>query len=244
MRGIRHAATILAVLALFACDKGSEIDHYVLALSWQPAFCESNRDRPECQHLDKSDLAAGHLTLHGLWPNDKPGAGPTYCGVEPATRDLDAPQSWCELPEPVLSPQTRELLTPRMPGTESCLDRHEWIKHGTCAGTNADRYFGSALRLTEAIDQLRMSKLIGESVGRYVNRQQLIAAFEEAFRAGSAKAITFRCAEKGADSYLLEIRIALRPSALDGTLERGDLYLDGPPPAGNCPATIRIDRAG
>ena len=69
----------------------------------------------------------------------------------------------------------------------------------------------------------------------------MIAAFEEAFRAGSAKAVTFLCDE---DDRLTEIRIALLPTALDGKLDREDLYLDGPPPAGTCPATIRIDRAG
>ena len=244
MRRFRCCAIILAALALFACDKGPEIDHYVLALTWQPAFCERNEDRPECRQLGSDDYAAGHLTLHGLWPNDGPGEGPSHCNVAPETKALDEPHSWCKLPEPKLSPETTTSLTPRMPGIESCLERHEWIKHGTCAGTEADAYFRSALRLTDAIDKLKMSAVIGSSVGRFVNRQQLIVAFEEAFRAGSAQAVTFLCAEKGADSYLLEIRITLLPTALNGTLGRDDLYLDGPPPAGNCPATFRIDRAG
>lgn len=237
---LRHSV-ILAAIALFACDKGPEIDHYVLALSWQPAFCASNEARPECQALKAGDYAAGHLTLHGLWPNDRPGEGPTYCDVSAETKALDEPQSWCELPQPKLSAETRKSLTPRMPGMQSCLDRHEWIKHGTCAATESDAYFRSALRLTEAIDQLEISKIIGRSVGKYVARQQLIATFEAAFRAGSAKAVTFLCDGEG---YLTEIRIAVMPTALDGKLDREDLYLDGPAPSGSCPATIRIDRAG
>ena len=39
---------VAAGLALAACDNSPDVTHYVLALSWQPAFCEFNRDRPEC----------------------------------------------------------------------------------------------------------------------------------------------------------------------------------------------------
>lgn len=238
---LRHSAMILAALALFACGKETEIDHYVLALTWQPAFCESNASRPECKTMKGDDYAAGHLTLHGLWPNDKPGSGPTYCDVSAETKALDEPQTWCELPKVKLSAETSQSLTPRMPGVQSCLDRHEWTKHGTCVGVEPDAYFRNTLRLMESIDQLEMSKIIGGSVGKYVNLQQLIGAFEQRFRAGSANALTFLCDDGG---YLTEIRITVLRTAFGGNLDRKDLYLDGPPPSGTCPATIRIDRAG
>ena len=57
------------------------------------------------------------------------------------------------MPEPELSPDTRAALDKAMPGTQSVLERHEWIKHGTCypAGT-AEQYFKDELRLAAEVN--------------------------------------------------------------------------------------------
>lgn len=231
----------MAALALAACDDSPDITHYVLALSWQPAFCELNAEKPECRELDGADFAAGHLAVHGLWPNDRPGGGPTYCGIDADTRELDTPQSWCQLPEPEMSAMTRAHLAQTMPGVRSCLDRHEWVKHGTCAGTGADRYFGETLRLAAAVQDTAFAEAIAANVGDEVARERLIKAFEASFGAGSAAALTLICSDRG---DLSEVRIALKPSALEGDLDGGDLYRDGPAPASRCPGTVRIEAAG
>ena len=70
--------------------------------------------------LDAQDFAAANLTVHGLWPNDGPTSGPTYCDVDAATKALDEPQSWCELPKPKVTEQTMAGLAPAMPGVASC----------------------------------------------------------------------------------------------------------------------------
>jgi ribonuclease T2 len=230
-----------AITFLAACDESPAVTHYVLALSWQPAFCESNADKPECRALDPGDFAARHLTVHGLWPNDRPGSGPTYCGIDEETRALDKPKSWCELPEPEMSGMTRAHLAQTMPGVLSCLDRHEWIKHGTCAGTGAERYFGETLRLTTAVQATPFAQAIAANVGREVTAEQLIQAFEASFGAGSGEALTLVCSDRG---DLSDIRIALQPSALEGELDGGDLYRGAPAPASRCPGTLRIDAAG
>jgi ribonuclease T2 len=241
----RFRVTALAAAAILcACDDSAAITHYVLALSWQPAFCEFNADRPECRALDSADFAATHLSVHGLWPNDSPGSGPSHCGVDQATRALDEPKSWCELPKPKLDAETRAALEPAMPGVASCLDRHEWIKHGTCAGTDADDYFADTVRLAGAIQAMPLAQVIADNIGRYVTTRQLTNAFEVTFGAGSGQALTLACTRRGGAVYLSEIRIALEPSALEGILDRDDLYLEGPAPAGTCPDTVRIDRAG
>jgi ribonuclease T2 len=236
----RSIALAIAAALVCACDEPPAVTHYVLALSWQPAFCEANEARPECRALDASDFAATHLTVHGLWPNDRPGAGPTYCGVDAETRELDRPKTWCELPEPEMSGMTRAHLAQTMPGVASCLDRHEWIKHGTCAGLGAERYFGEALRLAAAVQASRFAQTISANVGRQVTTGQLTQAFEASFGAGSSRALTLVCA----DAFLAEVRIALRTGALDGELDGGDLYLDGPAPDSRCPGSVRIDPAG
>ena len=234
-------ALALAAAFLGACDEAPHVTHYVLALSWQPAFCESNARRPECRALDPGDFAATHLTVHGLWPNDRPNAGPTYCGVNEETKALDEPKSWCELPEPEMSGKTRAHLAQTMPGVLSCLDRHEWIKHGTCSGIGAERYFGETLRLASAVQATVFNQAIAANVGREVTPEQLIKAFEASFGAGSSAALTLVCSDGG---FLSEIRIALKASSLEGELDGGDLYRGGPAPASRCPATMRIDAAG
>jgi ribonuclease T2 len=237
----RRTALVLAAALLSGCDESPAVTHYVLALSWQPAFCESNARRPECRALDPGDFAARHLTVHGLWPNDRPNAGPTYCGVDEETKALDEPKSWCQLPEPEMSGKTRAHLAQTMPGVLSCLDRHEWIKHGTCSGIGAERYFGETLRLASAVQATVFNQVIAANVGREVTPEQLIKAFEASFGAGSSAALTLVCSDGG---FLSEIRIALKASSLEGELDGGDLYRDGPAPASRCPATMRIDAAG
>jgi signal transduction histidine kinase len=75
----------------------------------------------------------------------------------------------------------------------------------------------------------------------HANAEQLIQAFERSFGADAGAALTLVCSERG---FLSEIRIALRASALEGDLDRGDLYLNGPTPDSRCPGTLRIDAAG
>jgi ribonuclease T2 len=237
----RRIALAIAVALLSACDDSPAVTHYVLALSWQPAFCELNARKLECRDLDAGDFAARNLTVHGLWPNDRPGGGPTYCGIDADTKALDTPKSWCQLPEPEMSAMTRAHLAQTMPGVRSCLDRHEWVKHGTCAGTGADRYFGETLRLAAAVRDSAFAQAISASAGDEVAKERLIAAFDASFGAGAGGALTLICSDRG---DLSEIRIALKPSALEGDLDGGDLYRDGPAPASRCPGTVRIEAAG
>lgn len=248
LRPSAPARLILPALAagvlLSGCDDSPAITHYVLALSWQPAFCEFNPGRPECRALGSGDFAATNLAVHGLWPNDRPAAGPSYCEVDAATEALDRPESWCELPRPEITPRTRAALESAMPGTASCLDRHEWIKHGTCSGMDAESYFADTLRLAAAVQATRLGAVIAANIGREVTPRQLSNAFESVFGAGSSKALALVCTTRDGQHYLAEIRIALDTTSPDGPLERDDLHLDGEPRAGSCPDSMRIERAG
>src|SRR5262245_55310978 len=112
---LRYIAAIATALALAACDETPSFSHYVLALSWQPAFCETHDNKPECRAMDGADFAAGNLALHGLWPSDTPTDGPSYCGVSASIRPDDEPARWCELPQTELSAVTRASLQHVMP---------------------------------------------------------------------------------------------------------------------------------
>src|SRR5690349_9565422 len=96
---------------------------HVLAMGWEPAFCEQHRDKSECGELTSSSFASTHLSLHGLWPQPR---GKQYCNVAPDVRDADHNHDWNALPEPDISPETRRRLTAVMPGVQSNLQRHEW----------------------------------------------------------------------------------------------------------------------
>src|SRR6266536_5805604 len=43
----------------------------VLALSWQPSFCETHSSKPECAAETAASFEATHFTLHGLWPQPR-----------------------------------------------------------------------------------------------------------------------------------------------------------------------------
>jgi len=247
-----HRIVPLAACALLcACEPAAEIDHYVLALSWQPAFCERNADKPECRELDGGDFAATHLVLHGLWPNAADGEHPYYCGVSFSDRRTDDAGDWCALPQTGADQDTQFDLKRLMPGAKSCLDRHEWIKHGTCSGLDGDAYFDASVRLVQEIQTTQLSELLRGNIGEQVFIRDLIQAFEQDFGADAAAALRITCRRGDGGTYLAEIRLALRPEAIgkpseaiDELLSRNALFLDGPVPKGDCPAEIIIDRAG
>ena len=132
---------------------GAEAAEHVLALSWQPAFCETRPGKTECQQLNAGELPVTEtqLSVHGLWPQPE---GNFYCGVPAGLVALDKASQWADLPEPPLDDETREALAVAMPGTASFLERHEWIKHGTChrGAGGADEYFDDTLALADAVN--------------------------------------------------------------------------------------------
>ncbi|MCW8445079.1 ribonuclease T [Fluoribacter gormanii] len=151
-----------------SCDTQAGMsDSYVLALSSQPGFCETygyEAGKPECMHLSKNSYQAKHLTLHGLWPNQNAcGQSYGFCGVEQKSRH-------CAYPPLNLSPPVSEHLKKMMPSYNygSCLERHEWNKHGSCQILSADEYFSLAMRLTESVDNSVLGHYLTEHQGQKV----------------------------------------------------------------------------
>ena len=99
---------------------GEGFDFYVLSLSWSPSYCESEGAGANAQQCG-SGRPHGFV-VHGLWPQWEKGY-PQDC----ATSEPD-----------VGAKQLRELydLTP-----SAGLIRHQWRKHGTCAGLAQAEYF-------------------------------------------------------------------------------------------------------
>ena len=84
-----------------------------------------------------------------------------------------------------------------MPGYASNLQRHEWIKHGTCYGKNANDYYADALALTHEINTSKITTLFQENIGKKVTSRQIRQRFDQVFGAGSGKKVNLRCDRKG-----------------------------------------------
>lgn len=188
---------------------------YVLAISWQPAFCEGLPDKAECRSQTRERSDATHFTLHGLWPQPRSNA---FCGV--AQRDVEADEArrWQDLPAPQLEPATRTALEQVMPGTASFLDRHEWIKHGTCFyEKSADAYFRRAVALTGEINASPVQKLFADNIGRQIDTGEIRKAFDQGFGAGAGERVRFACKRDGNRRIIVEMTIGLRGEVKDGT---------------------------
>jgi ribonuclease T2 len=117
------AALLLLALPAGAQRRGGDpgaFDFYVLALSWSSGFCEvegDDKQREQCA------LGSGlGFTVHGLWPQNERGY-PSECG--PAGRT----------PSRAAIDIAREVIP------SEGLARHQWRKHGTCAGSSPTDYF-------------------------------------------------------------------------------------------------------
>ena len=240
-----RAAVFLCGLFL-AVEARAEDVVYVLALSWQPGFCagDAGSTRAECRtpHDDN------RLVLHGLWPNaDRNGDGrqdekDDYCLPHDRARMIATDRSdWRKLPPVELDQDLRQRLVHAMPGAQSHLDRHQWLKHGTCSGMSAARYFQAAIDLTEDARETDFAAFIAAGSGRDAARRDLLRAFAGEFGQGSERALQLVCRRDGGKAHLAEIRLRLRAEAVEAPLSPRSL--DRTRTAkGNCPARFLIER--
>ena len=170
----------------------------VLALSWQPAFCEGRPRRPECRALGPGDRAARSFSLHGLWPG---GRDTAYCGTAAALEG----RRWSDLPEPDLDRATRAALARAMPGARSLLHRHQWAKHGSCYGSGADTYFDDALALAAEANASILVEAFRRRTGARLSAEEIRAGADQAFGEGAGARIAVVCR----DDMIVELRFHL-----------------------------------
>lgn len=179
---------------------------YILAVSWQPAFCETRPNVPECRDQQPDSFEASNFTLHGLWPQPRDNA---YCDVPARQRAASESGDWHDLPELQLSTGLRRDLAQTMPGTQSALDRHEWTKHGSCYGTDPEAYYADALDLMLALNTSDVAELFASNIGRKITLLQVRAAFDSAFGAGAGQRVRMACEPDGNRSIITELTIGL-----------------------------------
>ncbi len=204
MRMRVSAALLCLVAGLSATPALAGRTEALLAVSWQPAFCEGQADKPECRSQSEDRFDARRFSLHGLWP-----MGDNYCAVDKRLRDMDAAGDWLDLPALDLETGTRAALETVMPGTQSGLQRHEWIKHGTCSGMTAEAYYARSLALMEDLNASAVADLFAENLGTYLPADAITAAFDNAFGSDAARRVKMKCRKDGDRTLITELTIGL-----------------------------------
>jgi ribonuclease T2 len=192
---------------------------FVLAASWQPAFCQSSagQDKLECTSQTPDRFDATHFSLHGLWPDDLDNKAifPCYCerGAPVSCGGSQARDTNINLSQAV-----RDKLAVAMPGTQSGLELHEWPKHGSCyeddktadTGADPDEYFTDTMALMEALNDSDVQDLFESHIGQSLTRAEIEAAFNDAFGDGAAARVIIKCNGSGANRVISELWIGLK----------------------------------
>lgn len=198
-----HAPVFDAQLTqLLEPPTASPFELYVLAQSWQPAFCLHKETQfPGCRAPQA--FWRTHFTLHGLWPEHETGAPPGFCGGEA----FDAAAVEQTVGFDVLTELWPDVkfsdASPRYPQ----FWEHEWTRHGTCSGLPLRAYFASAVGLARN-GTAQTPQLVQESVGKAVALKELRAAFAVGPAAaerrgegeGDAFAAVLQCTGRGGDT--------------------------------------------
>jgi ribonuclease T2 len=206
---------LLGVLYTGTTGQAAGEKDYVLALSWQPAFCETHRDKLECLTQTSTRFDAKALVLHGLWPQPK---GAVYCDVDSKVKAQDKAGKWDKLPASTLSASSWAVLQKVMPGT--------------CSGMSQERYFKTSAQLLALVNRSSVRTLLKSRLGTLVMRKDIVAAFDKAFGAGAGKRVVFKCQKVGARWVLTEMRLHLSGalgSTLSGKADLGRLLLAAEP---------------
>ena len=213
---------------------------YVLAVSWQPAFCETRSRLPECRSQTSERYDASHFSLHGLWPQPRSKA---YCGVNEQEIRKDKDRRWRELSWDRLDQDLWNRLKQVMPGTRSGLHKHEWIKHGTCYdGAGPDEYFADALLLMDRLNSSDVRELFASRIGEHLTGTQIRTAFDKSFGAGAGDRVRISCKNDRGRRLIVELTIGLT-GTISSTSKMSDLIAASPPTEPGCPSGI-VDAIG
>lgn len=218
------------------CSTADRGDSYVFAVSWQAAFCETHQTKPECQQ--PSEWASSNFTLHGLWPNlGQCGTHYGYCSSQPQQKNF------CDYPEPAISQPTMDKLKQVMPSAAAgtCLQRHEWFKHGTCQTEwNADGYFDVAVGLTHQFNDSGVGPFMAANRSLDIPTQDLFEVIDQGLGQGAHKRMKFICNRGQLVDIYMNLPGQIPPGAPLATL----LQQAKEGFSSNCGASFRVDMMG
>lgn len=212
---------------------------YILAVNWQPAFCELSPRKAECRNQRPNSFEATNFTLHGLWPQPR---NNEYCNVSAGDRYASQDGRWRDLPLLDLPLALRRDLEQVMPGSQSGLDRHEWTRHGTCYGADARQYYADALDLMLALNTSEVAELFAGNIGKRITLTQIRSAFDNAFGPGAGERVRMTCEQDGNRTIITELTIGLTGD-IDGPDSMSRLIAAASPTDGGC-RSGQVDAVG
>ncbi|SET61331.1 ribonuclease T2 family protein [Oceanicella actignis] len=185
-----------------------DFDHYILALSWSPAWCaQEGRARGAEQCAPGRRLG---FVLHGLWPQYERG-WPAWC--RSGRRD----------PSRAESAAMADIMG------SAGLAWHQWKKHGRCTGLSAGDYYALMRQAWARVVRPEALRRLERAVR--IDARVIEQAFLEANPELTPDAITIVCR----DGAIREVRICLnkdlspRPCAPESARDcRGMARLDPP----------------
>lgn len=230
----------LASFSVWALQPGQlgDFSEYTFAMSWHPGYCTGQRGAPEC------DSPGAGLTLHGLWASL-----PDRLKAE----GMDTPQWWregcdhvtgkvpeknfCALAPVPLSSDVRGRLEQVMPGTQRCLERHEYVKHAACFGFDEDAFFRKNIEFFDIVGQSSFGALLAAPERREIQRNELIRAYGDAFGTRDTRSLKLVCDVHDGRAWLSSVEIGITREGLDAFPAAASLT---PLLRGNCPARIQL----
>ncbi|PYE26873.1 ribonuclease I [Rhizobium sp. PP-CC-3A-592] len=210
---------------------------FVFGLSWLPAFCESRAKRPECVGQSAERADAKQLTLAGLWPVRN-----SFCKVSETLQAEDRKRDWLALPAVPLSADVATKLAAAMPGTASGLDRHTWLRSGTCQVLDPDAYFSLQIRLLDAVNASAVGALFRSRIGSDITEAEVKAAFDQSFAVGAGDRIRLQCRQVGDRMLVTGLTIGLS-ATMEETSDLGGLIHAAAPTRSRCSGGM-VDAVG
>ena len=207
-------------------QSSSKQKEYLLAISWQPAFCQTHQSKVECTTQTEDRYDASHLSLHGLWPQPRNNA---YCNVSAKDKSLDRRKYWNQLESLHLPSNLFADLLVVMPGVGSYLQRHEWIKHGTCYSDSPVTYYKDAMMLVNKINDTNLSSLFANNINKTITTEQIRDTFDDAFGEGAGDKVNVKCNNK----LITELSINLKGD-IDKDANLSKLLKDAPNAPTSC----------
>ncbi len=174
---------LLVIVTFFSSFLFAVSTNNILALSWENTYCKFHHSK-EC--AIRSLYTYNNFTLHGLWPVNK-----KYCHTKYKFK---------------LSPLLEKVLQRFMPGAKYGLAWHEWKKHGTCFGTDANTYFLTAIKLTQQFNETNFVNYFQTHIGSYVSLAKLRFLFGGTFGDRNKRKFQLLCIK----GYIAEIRVILK----------------------------------
>ena len=186
----------LAVLLFLSSLVYAVSTENILALSWENSFCKVHPTDKACRFRKYNDYSLTHFVLHGLWPKRK-----NFCHSRYKFH---------------LSYKFLKILQKYMPAAKY-LAKHEWIKHGTCFGTDVETYFLTAIKLTQEFNETQFLTFVRTHLDQFVSLQRIRFVFGSVFGDKNKRKFQLVCQRKNGINYITEIRLNLKgdPTKLD-----------------------------